>query len=244
MRGAGFRQPLPPLLLRIGRQPPLDRRVRRRRDPGLLKDPQAVKLARRLDDPGQYQVPETSSPLAAPSSPSTWYACSRASSRCAIREEVIGSGPPPAGPRLRPSSSCPAAIRCCAAAFSDSSSASSCADPRCSISRDPRREDHTTCTAVAPDDAFTVRIYGTRPLYEPRLVRKLSSRELQTSRSERRAPHESAIVSQLRSQTTAARGECLASGGGRAVLDKPWIAGSVRASNHGAATGTKWTHKK
>jgi hypothetical protein len=49
----------------------------------------------------------------------------------------------PPGPR--PSSSCPAAIRCCAAAFSASNSASPCADPRCSNSRDPRREDHTTC---------------------------------------------------------------------------------------------------
>lgn len=35
-----------------------------------------------------------------------------------------------------------------------------CADPRCSISRDPRREECTICTAVAPDDAFTVRRYG------------------------------------------------------------------------------------
>jgi hypothetical protein len=44
--------------------------------------------------------------------------------------------------RPRPSSSCPAAILCCATAFSASSSASPCADPMCSISRDPRREDH------------------------------------------------------------------------------------------------------
>ena len=62
--------------------------------------------------------------------------------------------------------------------------------PRCSISRDPRREDHTTCTAVAPDVVFTVRMYGTRPLYGPRLVRKFSSHEPQTSRSARRAPRE------------------------------------------------------
>ena len=54
----------------------------------------------------------------------------------------------------------PGAIRCCAAAFSASSSVSSCADPRCSISRDPRREDHTTRTAVAPDAVFTVRMRG------------------------------------------------------------------------------------
>jgi hypothetical protein len=35
-----------------------------------------------------------------------------------------------------------------------------CADPRCSISRAPRREECTICTTVAPDDAFTVRRYG------------------------------------------------------------------------------------
>ena len=104
-----------------------------------------------------------------------------------IREEVIGSGPPPAASRPRPSSSCPAAIRC-AVAFSASSSASSCADPRCSISRDPRREDHTTCTAVAPDVVFTVLMYGTRPLYGPRLVRKFRFNEPKTSRSTTRDP--------------------------------------------------------
>jgi hypothetical protein len=31
-------------------------------------------------------------------------------------------------------------------------SASSCAEPRCLIFRDPRREDHTTCTAAPPGD--------------------------------------------------------------------------------------------
>jgi hypothetical protein len=56
-------------------------------------------------------------------------------------------------------------MRCAAAAFSASSSASSCAEPMCSISRDPRRDNHTTCTAVAPDFVFTVRTYGTGPLY-------------------------------------------------------------------------------
>jgi hypothetical protein len=35
----------------------------------------------------------------------------------------------------------------------------------CSISREPRRDDQTTCTAVAPDFVFTVRTYGTGPLY-------------------------------------------------------------------------------
>jgi hypothetical protein len=35
----------------------------------------------------------------------------------------------------------------------------------CSISREPRRDDQTTCTAVAPDFIFTVRAYGTGPFY-------------------------------------------------------------------------------
>lgn len=34
----------------------------------------------------------------------------------------------------------------------------------------PRREDHTGYTAVAPDEVYTVRIYGTRPLYGLRLT--------------------------------------------------------------------------
>jgi len=33
--------------------------------------------------------------------------------------------------------------------------------------RDPRCDDQTTCTAVAPDFVFTVRTYGTGPLYGP-----------------------------------------------------------------------------
>ncbi len=39
-------------------------------------------------------------------------------------------------------------------------SASLCAEPRWSISRDPRREEYTICTAVTPEDVFTVRTYG------------------------------------------------------------------------------------
>jgi hypothetical protein len=36
----------------------------------------------------------------------------------------------------------------------------------CSISRDPRWEECTICTAVAPEDVFTVRRYGdTAPQY-------------------------------------------------------------------------------
>jgi hypothetical protein len=38
--------------------------------------------------------------------------------------------------------------------------ASSWAEPMCSISRDPRRDEYTICTATAPDLVFTVRTYG------------------------------------------------------------------------------------
>jgi hypothetical protein len=101
-------------------------------------------------------------PLMAPDRPN-------ASHRWPIRDEAISrgpAGPGPAGPRS--SSSCPAASRCRAAAFSASSSAASCTEPMCSISRDPRREDHTIWTAAAPDAVFTVRTYATRRDYEAR----------------------------------------------------------------------------
>ncbi|MGH3192436.1 MAG: DUF397 domain-containing protein [Streptosporangiaceae bacterium] len=44
----------------------------------------------------------------------------------------------------------------------------------------------TSVAAVAPDVVFAVRMYGTRSLYPPRLVRKFSSYELRTNRSARR----------------------------------------------------------
>ena len=47
-------------------------------------------------------------------------------------------------------------------------SAPSCAEPMCSMFRDPRREDHTICTAAAPNAVFTVRTYATRRDYELR----------------------------------------------------------------------------
>jgi len=65
----------------------------------------------------------------------------------------------PSSPRS--SSPWPAAIRCRATAFSSSTSASSCAAPMCSISRDPRCEEYTICTARAPEAVFTVRTCGT-----------------------------------------------------------------------------------
>src|SRR5262249_14680021 len=51
-------------------------------------------------------------------------------------------------------------------------SASSCVEPRCSIERDPRRDDHTICTAVAPELVLTVRTYARPHPTGPRLVHK------------------------------------------------------------------------
>ncbi len=102
----------------------------------------------------------TSSPSAAASNPSTSYADDRASHRCPIREAVIGNGPPASGEasRLSSSSPCPAVIRCRATVLSSSNSTSSWAEPMCSISREPWREECTICTARAPDAVFTVRM--------------------------------------------------------------------------------------
>ena len=47
------------------------------------------------------------------------------------------------------------------AAISTATDAPSCAQPRCSIARDPRREAHTTYTAVAPKAVFTMRTLAT-----------------------------------------------------------------------------------
>jgi hypothetical protein len=42
----------------------------------------------------------------------------------------------------------------------------------CSIEREPRRQDHTICTAVAPEAVFTVRRKDTSTAYGPALVSK------------------------------------------------------------------------
>jgi len=88
-------------------------------------------------------------------------------------EEVIGDVPrptPPDGPRSSPA--CPAANRAAAAVFNAANSTSSCAEPICSIDREPRRQDHTICTAVAPDAVFTVRTKAISAAYGPALVFK------------------------------------------------------------------------
>ena len=52
------------------------------------------------------------------------------------------------------------------------------------MSRDPRRDECTICTAVAPEVVFTVRRYGdTSPAYGPGLVRNLSHYDHRIRRS-------------------------------------------------------------
>ena len=81
-----------------------------------------------------------------------------ASHKCPIREATIFSGAPAAATSSpRSSSACPAANRCQAAAFNACTPASSCAEPKCSMLRDPRREECTICTARAPELVRTVR---------------------------------------------------------------------------------------
>jgi hypothetical protein len=83
---------------------------------------------------------------------------------------VIRNGPPASAGGSNPRSSCPwpAASRCRATVFSNSRSTSLCAEPMCSISREPLRREYTICTARAPDEVFTVRMCGdTTPTIEP-----------------------------------------------------------------------------
>ncbi len=74
----------------------------------------------------------------------------------------------------------PATSRCCAEAFKISRSASSWADPMCSMSRDPRWQDSAICTAAVPAVRTDVH---TGPLYGPGLVHKSSRHDSQTCRS-------------------------------------------------------------
>ena len=157
------------MILPPRRQPPVERGIRRRGSTRFLQDPQRVLLARGLDDPCQHELPEYLVMPGGLREPQHVIGPRQGIPRWPIREEAISSGPDgPGPPSPRSSSVCPAASRCRAAVFSASSSASSCAEPMCSIFRDPRRKDHTIWTAVAPDEVFTVRTYATRRGYEPR----------------------------------------------------------------------------
>jgi len=65
--------------------------------------------------------------------------------------------------------------------------------------RDPRREDHTICTAVAREAVFTVRTYATTAAYGHRLVHKSAQQLRQNTRSSDRHPTDNENVSQVRS---------------------------------------------
>jgi len=75
---------------------------------------------------------------------------------------MIATCPEPAAlASPRSSSACPATNRSDAAAFNAGNSCPSYAEPTWSMLRDPPRDDHTMCTAAAPDAVFTVRTHAT-----------------------------------------------------------------------------------
>ena len=65
--------------------------------------------------------------------------------------------------------------------------------------REPRRLDHTICTAVAPEAVFTVRTWAIRAAYDPKLVPKfpLPARQNHRSQTYSMATEESLIKVRL-----------------------------------------------
>jgi hypothetical protein len=98
----------------------------------------------------------------------------------------------------RSNSVCPAVKRAAAAAFSAANSTSSWAEPRCSIEREPRRQDHMSCIAVAPGAVFTVRTNATNAAYGPTLVFNFRRIRTHNSTSISRGHARSPNVSQVR----------------------------------------------
>ena len=68
----------------------------------------------------------------------------------------------------------------------------------CSIERDPRRQHHTICTAVAPEAVFTVRMRATSAAYGPALVFKFRRIRTQNGRSVIHSRTRTRNMSQLR----------------------------------------------
>ena len=85
-----------------------------------------------------------------------------------------------------------------AAVLSAANSTSSRAEPMCSIERDPRRKDHTICTAVAAEAVFTVRMRVTSAAYGPALVFKFRRIRTQNGRSVIHSRTRTRHMSQLR----------------------------------------------
>ena len=86
------------------------------------------------------------------------------------------------------SSACRAANRAAAAVFNAANSTSSWAEPMCSIEREPRLQDQTICTAVAPQAVFTVRTKATSTAYGPALVFKVPANPIAKQQVNRSQP--------------------------------------------------------
>lgn len=63
--------------------------------------------------------------------------------------------------------------------------------------REPRRDDYTICTAIAPQAVFTVRTYATTEPYEPDLVRTFRPAAEQSRRSATRNQGNTQNMSQV-----------------------------------------------
>jgi len=138
-----------------------------------------------------------------------------ASSRQPIRDAARRPGRPVLGIGQAHPARLPAAA---AAAFSNSSSASSWAEPRCSMSRELRREERTICTAIAPKAVFTVRTYGTAPLYRPRLVRNSGSQPRDHAGQRTVRPSRPLSVSRVRCHSRVLESRSTAQSDGRSRL--------------------------
>src|SRR6185503_2485712 len=102
--------------------------------------------------------------------------------------------------------------------LSASTSPSSWAEPRCSIWREPRRVDHTICTAVAPEEVFTVRTYATNAPYEATASAQICTRTtVKTQVNELQNPP---TRNSDKSQVRLADFRC----SGRAVVSPRWAA--------------------
>ena len=176
-----------------------------------------IQLARRLDDPGQEQLPEHLISAGGLADPQHLVAAGQPVPQPAVRPRgrhrqrttpALPGACPSAVPIPRSGCSCLAAIRCHSTAFSSSSSTSSCADPMCSISPNPLRRMHDLPPAAPPSQSSPSAHGATRkPPYGrpgPRFGAQIPADPPATALVSGPTPSRTApIVSQVRSELVA-----------------------------------------